>query len=340
MTTNKGKPLFTAEEISHIEKNLGEIVFDWAKHLVQNIITSARSNGVDTVYINSSDSVFKASNEDKTDFFYERLPKLLGFVSVQKKLRGKKERFWAYYINEQRQASGSGDIAFNQIPPNKQGMFLKLFGRKPHYNRNEVAQALEMLKNKQVKPKSGPAFFYDWDSRTWNGAQRFRNDIHENVVLQKLTKDAQEKISNDPILLKFWSFILSQSGHFGQDVIGFALLCRLNKQEWLINEIQTDCLNRYFNLRRPDKTPATTNITSWETIKDMLTAQNRSNWILQLEGNEQMKQKLMRDPNAIGQLCDNTHNIQEWLIQNEEWDPGATVTRNLQAFSRRVFLIG
>ena len=119
-------------------------------------------------------------------------------------------------------------------------------------------------------------------------------------------------------------------------------MCRLNKKEWLINEIQTDCLNKYFNLRRPDKTPVETKITDWETIKDMLTAQNRSNWISVLEGNAQFKQEVMRNPNVIGQLCDNTVNLQEWIQQNRVGQQGLDLIQHFQAtdFTRRIHLIG
>lgn len=92
---------FTNEEISIIEKNLGFIVFDWAKHLISHIITQARNAGVKTVYMNTIDTLDAgAITEGKVDYFYERLPGLLGFKKEKANLRGKgAEKLWAYHLD-------------------------------------------------------------------------------------------------------------------------------------------------------------------------------------------------------------------------------------------------
>jgi len=64
---------FTKEEISEIEKNLGFIVFDWAKHLIVHIISQARGKGVDVVYMNTPESLSAGAPPDALAIVLENI---------------------------------------------------------------------------------------------------------------------------------------------------------------------------------------------------------------------------------------------------------------------------
>jgi len=165
------------------------------------------------------------------------------------------------------------------------------------------------------------------------------NNINETVVIQKLTATTKEFILESPALTKFWSFILSQSQHFDADTIGFALVCKINKNVWVVNEIQTDVINKYRKLVNMVE-PSNDRI-SIETLKDMLEANNRRNWIPYLETNAELRNSLLQNPNTMHQLCDDTQNIQEWIREQAGGvaaNPGLGLIQN--NFSRNVFLIG
>jgi hypothetical protein len=90
--------------------------------------------------------------------------------------------------------------------------------------------------------------------------------------------DLQNMINSDPILRKFWSHILSFGGHYGNDTIGFALVCKYSKDIWVINEIQSDCLNNYLKLRSTalgwERKDDDKGGTTFEVLKDMLITNN------------------------------------------------------------------
>lgn len=352
------KPFFTEKEISIIDKSLGFIVFDWAKHLINHILSQARQQGVKVVYMNTNETLDSGANEGKVEYFYDRLPKQLGFSLEKANLRGKgNETLWAYHFDSAKSSRhitnflkiAQANIAFESIPTKYQGAFISMVGRKPSYTQEEVKYVIGILDKKQ-KPKSLSKFYYDWHSKEWSGAQRFNANITENVIMQKIPKDLQSMILENPTLLKFWSYVLSQSGHFGNDVIGFALLSKISKEVWVINEIQTDCIQTYMKIRsqyyKKDKIDGDQKM-SWETLKDMLEAQNRSNWISVLETNEALKQQIINNPNIIQQLPDNTQNIQKWMAdrQRELADAGANqgldLIRHFQFvnFNSRIFRI-
>jgi hypothetical protein len=342
---------FTREEISTIEKNLGFIVFDWAKHLIGNIISQARNNNVKVVYINTPETLDAESiNEGKTEYFYEKLPPLLGFKLEMANLRGREEKLWAYHLD-----GGSRDIAasvikllktsklisLDDIPPKYQGAFVGIIGRKLQYNEEEYGRVLDVLQKRKPKQKAAPKFYYDWGSSVWTGAQRFSKGVDENVVLQKITSDIQNRIQQSPALLKFWSFLLSQHQHFGPDVIGFALISKINQNEWVINEIQTDCINAYMKLRRVDKNFDTReNTITVETLIDMLQAQNRSKWIPKVNTSEDFRNQLLNNPSIIQQLPDDSQDIDQWIIDNTaQGQQGLDLMRHFQSvdFNRGIF---
>ena len=234
---------FNKEEISRIEKSLGFIIFDWAKHLINHIITQARNSGVSTVYMNTTKTLNAGAITDpKMEYFYSKLPPILGFYKTKANLRDRgNEDLWAYSIDRMT-ASGlntfirlAKNITLEELPKTYQGAFIGILGKKEYYTSEDIKRVLEIIEKKKSGNKSKSRFFYDWGSREWSGGQRFRDDITENVVLQKLPSEVQEMVHNDPALLKFWSLVLSQHQHFGNDVIGFELISKINKSIWLIN---------------------------------------------------------------------------------------------------------
>lgn len=342
-----GEIKFTQEEVSIIEKNLNFMVFDWAKHLVSHILTQARNQGVKTVYMNTPKTLDAGSiTEGKTSYFYERLPALLGFKKEKATLRGKgSEKLWAYHLDTVQAISTiigliktAKQFKLEELPSTYQGAFINIIGRKPLYDENDVQKVLEILKKKQKKPKVSSKFYYDWTSKEWSGSQRFSERVTENVVLQRITSELQDTLQNNPTLLKFWSYLLSQHQHFGPDVVGFALISKVSSTIWVINEIQTDAINAYMSLRRDVEKNSGKKI-SEETLKDMLEAQNRSKWINKLEMNPDLKQKLIDDPGLIQVLPDNTQNIESWIETQKKNGQHRDLFQHFQSinFNTRIF---
>jgi len=319
---------FTPQEISVIDKKLGFMVFDWFKYLIYHIISMARNKGIDVLYINSSETLDAGSiNEGKSQFFYEKVPPALGFKQENVNLRGKgTERLWAYHLDSKGTKASCDHFiklaektfTIEQIPAKYQGAVIGIIGRKPLYTPADLQKVLAVLEKKDKKPKAVSKYFYDWN-RQWTGSQRFKSSVSEDIVVQRLTIDSQNIIQADPILLKFWSLLLSQHQHFGEDVVAFALVSKVDQKHWVINEIQTDAINHYMDirndLRKKEQKEEKTEKISWETLVDMLEAQNKSNWIPRLEGNIPLKEQILNEPNIIGQLPDNTHDIDAWIAE-------------------------
>lgn len=352
------KLVFTPEEISQIDKKLPFIVFDWAKNLIFHILNKAQNNNVEVVYMNTSKTLYGSNTETKVEYFYEKLPKQLGFKKETVKLRQKTEIFWAYHFNTTASnllnlvKIATKTFTIEEIPQKYQGAILQIIGRKSAYTIEDIKNAYNIISQKSKPKKSVARFFYDW-SKTWSGSQRFMEKISskpDQVVIQKIPSDLQTYISQDEILVKFWNFIMKQSNHFGSDSLGFALVNKYNNKIWVINEIQTDTLNHYLyerNKQWKDKVVEKTE-TSWDSIKDMLEAQNRSNWIPILETNTRMKEYVMANPNTIGQLCDNSLDIEKWMKEQREnmsnipQDVIDNLTRQIANcnFKSRIILIG
>jgi hypothetical protein len=118
--------------------------------------------------------------------------------------------------------------------------------------------------------------------------------VTEKVVVQRLSSQVQDMIEGSEALLKFWSMLLSSSGqHFGNDVIGFTLLSPIKEKTWLINEVQTDCVNSYHRVRRLDKDTKKKSKITWEVVKDILDAQSKSKWKEVIEENHELKHLIM-----------------------------------------------
>lgn len=353
---------FTKEEASYIDKKLGPIIFDWAKSLINHILFQAKNKDAEVVYMNTPDTLDAGSiTEGKTVYFYEKLPPILGFEKETANLRGKgNETLWAYRFNKSKIASTDLKMALiklaklltlEQIPPKYQGAFIQILGRKDSYTLEEAQQVIEKIEKNPKKKKATAKYYYDWTSKTWSGAQTFKKNITENVVLQKMTSEMQSVLNSDDTLRKFWSYILSHHSHFGSDVVGFGLVSKISPTIWVINEIQTDCLNHYMELRKEalewnsvEKENDEKRI-SWDTLMDMLTARNKTKWIAICETNEAFKQQLLQNPNMIDQLPDDSQDIQNWISENQrqiqEQGGGAAldIIRHFQSvnFNTRIF---
>lgn len=328
------KPMFTEEEISIIDKNLGFIVFDWAKNLINHILTMARENGVEVIYMNTPKSLSvnaPVSNDAKAEYFYNKLPPMMGFKRERVNLRGKgNEELWAYRFNETTAGIknflikiAKKQFALEQLPRKYQGAFLGVLGRKPYYTQEDISKVLEIIKQKQdgSKGKIGSKFYYDWESKKWTGGQRFDPSKSETVVLQRISDDLVSKYSSNPTLTKFLLFLILQGKHFSTDEIGFALVVRISPQIWVINEIQTDCINKYMDIRSEyyKKQDRKENKgVDWNALKDMLQGRNRSKWIAKIENNEPFKQQIMQNPDIIDQLPDDTQDIDKWIKEQQE----------------------
>lgn len=325
---------FTREEISHIEKNLGFIVFDWMKNLIGQVISKARSKGVKTVYMNTSETLEAGGiHESKSEYFYEKLPPTIGFQKETINLRGNgEEPLWAYHLDTlPAQASSieyliktANNVALEEIPKKYQGAFIGMIGRKKYYTQEEIKQVFDIVSKKEKK-KAVSKFYYDWESSEWSGEQRFRKDVNELVVIQRISPEIQSKIEADPILLKFWGLMLSEYQHFGVDAVGFALVSPISSEAWVINEVQTDALSAYNQLRRLDRGDKEKSEMTWDTLKDMLTARNRTQWIWYFEENEDLKNEILQNPNLIEQLPDNVHDIGRWISDNPDTWPATKI---------------
>jgi len=333
---------FTREDISKIEKSLNFLTDKWYEHLIRAVINLAMQKGVNHLFFNTPEALESgATQEGKVDFFYNRVPQRLDFNKVQKDLRGRgEEPLW--YMNLGGEKFASSDlISIDQIPKSYQGAVIGILRSRGPYTKEQLKRVFETIsQNKQNKePKKIQGFFYDV-SDTWSGGQRFRNDRDEIVVKQRLTKDTIKSIldNNDPALDKFLSFIFSQYGHFGSDVIGFALVSPISNDTWLINEIQTDSLNNYMDEKRKlfDAEASNSGEMDEETLADMMTARNRSLWIPRL-GNPAFLAQLQRNPNAIDQLPDDNTvraagGIEAWSRQQQE--QGAPNNRGERDFTQ------
>ena len=339
--SEEDKLLFTPEEISVIDKKLGYLIFNWPKDLIMQIVQKAKNKGVGNLYMNTPETVDGGANDAKTQYFYNTLPAKFGFKKVMKNLRNKgDEPLWLLELDEVKLAKITYELikmaeertfTINQVPKSYQGALIQIIGKKPTYLLSEIQKVLQILEEKERKKeketKSRKGFFYDWESNTWSGGQRFDDTRSEIVLTQRVPDDIQNVITQDPVLLKFWDFLLRQPKHFGGgDVIGFALISVINNKNWVINEIQTDCLNKYMDIRSKyykEERKAPSKKISWESVKDMLEAQNKSNWIAKAETIPQFKQQLIDNPNIITQLPDNSVDIEKWLADQRRYSQEA-----------------
>ena len=347
---------FTKEEAAHIDKKMNDIIFDWAKKIINHIITQAKSNGVKKVYMNTLETTTaNIKNEEKKEYFYERLPPIMGFTKESVELRGKGvEELWCYDLETVTASlrnmliKVAANINLEDLPPNRQGLFISILGRKPFYTSEDVAKVVSILEKKKATQKKGISarFFYDWNSKDkYSGDQSFlygyNGGLAETPVCMKMHSDLQNMINSDPVLRKFWSHILSFGGHYGNDTIGFALVCKYSKDIWVINEIQSDCLNNYLKLRSTalgwERKDDDKGGTTFEVLKDMLITNNRDKWISRIEVNEGLKNALLANPDLLHRLPDNNKDIDAWILDQK--NNGGELSRHFASinFRQRIF---
>lgn len=341
---------FTKEEATYIDKKMNEIVFDWAKKLINHVLSQAKNKGVKKVYMNTSETLKAgAITEDKETYFYEKLPPVMGFKKEKVNLRDNgMEELWSYNLDEITASlknmliKVAANIKLEDLPINRQGLFISLIGRKPFYTSEDIAKVVKILEQKKEKQKKGISakFFYDWTSKDYTGNQNFKSGVTEEAVLMKMHSDLQNMINSDPILRKFWSYILSFGGHFGSDVLGFALICKLN-DVWVINEIQSDCLNNYLKLRSHalgwERKDSKKDGVTFEVLKDMLITNNRDKWISRIEMNQGLRDSLLSNPDLLHRLPDNNQDIDAWIV--EQKNNGGELGRHFASinFNKRIF---
>lgn len=304
----------------------------------------------------------------------------MGFKKEAVNFRRKRDILWAYHLTDVATSLSNNlsiyllklgqanQIALKDIPRGLQGAVISITwsvirgkpGRpqpQEYYSKDDLSRVLEILKSRtnegKKSTKVGPKFFYDW-SKSYTGDQNYMHGISqigEVAVLQRLPSETYDYMSNDPVLKKFLLFMLQQNKHFSSDVIGFALICKVNAKAWVINEIQTDAINKYINVRNQyydmskHRGKEESEVISWDQVKDMLVTNNRGEWVDKIEGNEEAKQKLMSDPQMIFQLPLSL--IEMWIEKNQHIiakllrgdNDLRQVTEGVN-FNQRIFLLG
>jgi len=82
------------EQLEYIEKKLNWIINGWPNIVFQNVWLQAKENGIENIYMNTSETVKGGLSERARKVFYESFPKSWGFQRVKDCLRGKEEEFW------------------------------------------------------------------------------------------------------------------------------------------------------------------------------------------------------------------------------------------------------
>jgi len=346
---------FTKEEAAHIDKKMNEIVFDWAKKIINHVLSQAKNNKIKKIYMNTKETLRAgAITEQKELYFYEKLPPVMGFKKEKVDLRGEGiEELWCYDLEtvtaslKNMLVKVAANIKLEDLPANRQGLFISLIGRKPFYTSEDIAKVVSILEQREAKKKGISAkFFYDWKSKSYLGDQNFKNGVRESAVLMKMHSDLQDMINSDPVLRKFWSYILSFGGHFGNDVLGHALVSKIDDEVWVINQIQSDCLNNYLSLRkkalgwsrendkrRDEKKKGVT----FDVLKDMLITNDRDKWISRIEMNQGLKNELLENTDLLHRLPDNSQDIDAWI--SEQKNTSGELSRHFSSvnFNRKIF---
>jgi len=330
---------FTQEEIKEINKKLSFVIDKWAHNLINHILKMASDAGVDVVYMNTSKTQMgNVQNDSKSNYFYESLPRESGFVHEVVNLRGRSETLWSYRFNTKTASVmklSDREYTINEIPQSYQGAVIKIIGKKPTYTKEELKRVFDIITSrKQEKNGIRSKFFYDWN-KVWSGAQRFKDSVNETVVLQKMSSDIRQLILSSPALTSFWNFLLSQTQHFDADTIRFALISKINQKVWVINEIQTDVINKYRALvNSSEDYSRKINI---DTLKDLLEGNNRSNWIPKVLENNALKESLLNNSNKIYELCQNDVDINQWIKENHNNELAQFFANNMY---KRIFCLG
>jgi hypothetical protein len=337
---------FTVEEIQEIEKALSFIIHRWHHNLAEAVLSIAKSKGVKDLYWNSSETLDAGGvNDGKVKYFYESFPSQLGFKTVNVDLRGKgKERLWHMDMGVKKHAS-DGLIELSQIPKGLQGAIIGILRGRGPYTKEDLRKAYGIIKGgREKKPKATKSFSYDY-SKKWNGGQQFSKQ-EEIIVKQRLDKSTFDSIlqHSTPSVQKFLSFIIDPSQHFDADVIGWALVSPINEDTWVVNQIQTDTINKYLQIKSEvmkgqsfdDKT------LSQEEISHRLHGSNKSSWVQFMENNEELFLALQGDIRKIDRLptddlVDGFGIVTDWIRGNKDEYDRIVSAHNITKFKKNSF---
>jgi len=95
--STKGKDTLSdlnIEQLEYIEDKLSWIINGWPNIVFQNVWLQAKENGIENIYMNTSETVSGDLSERARKVFYESFPKSWGFQRVKTNLRGKEEELW------------------------------------------------------------------------------------------------------------------------------------------------------------------------------------------------------------------------------------------------------
>ena len=327
---------FTKEEILEIDKTMGRITTGWKYRFIQKVIELATKSGVKQLYWNSSETLNAGGiNEGKKEYFYEKLPQEMGFKMTQVNLRGKgNERMWVLPLSQKKYASNNL-ITLEQIPKNLQGAVIGMLRSRGPYRINDLKNVLQIIKEGKKQKRTGD-FSYDTSSQ-WNSGQQFTNKS-EMIVKQKIDINMINDIikSGSPAIKKFISYIIDPTQHFSSDsdVTGWALISTIKNDIWVINQIQTDTINKYRKIRDEilKDTQTRKNILDIDSITDRLNAANKSVWIDKLN-DEEFLQKIQEDISIIQRLP--TNDEVDRYGGTDKWLEDQGLQENAFAYAKR-----
>lgn len=308
------------QEIEEIEKELDFIVNHWHKHLINKIIQQAKSKGIKKLYMNSSESLRAGSiNENKKQFFYETLPPIFGFTEVYDNLRNEgQERLWLLDLGGKKVRASSEQelIPLSKIKDKYQKNIQRMFKHDGPYTRKEIEVAIQRLKSREKRRKDQqehlPENKFTFTRKKFNSIQNFDTNVSEFVVIIKLKEEIIKALteSESEAVKKFLlNFVFGAKSHFSDSVdsIGWVLISPINKETWLINQIQSDIMTNFRKLKRDLQEIS---INKDNTIDDneliiRLHANNRSLWQEYLSHNETFMEALKNNAELINSLPDN-----------------------------------
>ena len=315
----------TKEDFQEIESKLGYLINNWYIELVNTIINLAKKENVKKLYWNSSETLGNyGANESKTKFFYESLPSQMGFVKTKANLRGKgEENLWAMDLGRNSYAA-EGLISLEQIPKAYQGAVIGILKSRGPYKKEELKRVLEIIKNSKERKKDfnkTDSFSYN-ASQTWDGGQQFTGK-EETIVKQKLSSRLISHIletGSSPVKT-FLSNLIDPNQHFDADVVGWALISKVNQDEWVINQIQTDTVNKYLKAKSKvlNEMKIEDKVLDRQSIIDRVYARtNSSIWTSKVENDPEFLRVLQNDPSIIQQLPGD-QDLSERGISHDEW---------------------
>ena len=324
----------TKEDFLDIEKKLGYLINNWYIELFNTIVTLAKNSNVKQLYWNSSETVDGGSNGSKKNFFYETLPSRLGFVKTKANLRNRgEESLWLMNLDRETYSS-DGLIHLNQIPQRLQGGVIGILKSRGPYTKEQLRPVFEILKKQADNPqfnKRKDTYSYN-DAESWDGGQQFAG-MSETIVKQKLNSRLINHIleTGSEATKKFLSNLINSSQHFDANTIGWALIAKISPDVWVINQIQTDTLNRYLKARSEalKEVKMEDEVLSLESIKDRVFAATRSSiWANKVENDSAFFQALQNNIELVRQLPSDVDLAASGIGHDEWWSTRRTANSN------------